>query len=96
MDLATKPLGQPIAGEDPDATVTCPVCGFSYGLYAHGLRADFCKRCERKSAKAGDREANKRLWRFSDLCQKAKREAQLAESRAHQHAAVSGPRGARW
>jgi hypothetical protein len=96
MDLTSKPLGQPIAGENPDLTITCPVCGHRYGLYAHALRIDFCKRCERKKAQAGDREANKRLWRFNDLYQKAKREAQLAESRAHQHAAVSGPRGARW
>jgi hypothetical protein len=96
MDTAMKLLGAPIPGEDQDTTVTCPVCGHGYGLYGYGVRNDFCARCERTKAKGGDREAQKRLWRHSDLYQKAKRESQHAESRAQQRGDAARPRGARW
>lgn len=71
----TKPLGQPIEGEDRDAIVVCPVHG-SFGLYFYTVvRNDFCLSCERRKAKAGDRDAAKRLDRLDLLRQRAKREA---------------------
>ena len=75
METLTKPLGQPIEGEDQNATVTCLVHGV-YGLYAWGVRTDFCLACQRRKVKAGDRDAAKQLSRLEDLRQRAKRTAQ--------------------
>ena len=72
---ATKPLGQPIEGEDRGAHVTCPIHGV-YGLYFYGVRNDFCMRCEKQKAKAGDHDTAKRCSRLEELRQRAKRTAQ--------------------
>jgi len=88
----TKPLGQPIEGEDRDATVVCPFHG-SYGLYFYGVRNDFCIPCGKQKAKT-DRDAQKRFLKLDELRQKAKRAHQAAAAHASRPAAR--PRAARW
>ena len=91
---STKPLGEPIEGEDRGATVTCP-SGHLYGLYFYGVRNDFCRTCEKQRARAGDQAAAKRLEKLDRARWRAKREQRFAEDGARVRAEATRS-GARW
>jgi len=92
---ATKPLGEPIAGEALDSTVVCPVHG-AYGLYHNGVvRNDVCLQCERRKARAGDQAAWARVTQLERLRQNADKAQQDAAARA-QRLEESQKKGAKW